>query len=229
MSNKVLVRAAHPDDEVLGCGGTIARHASDGDDVYCLILGEGVTSRYNSRQDAGKDELKKLKLDAEKAAGILGIKEVVFRDFPDNRFDTVPLLDIIKAIESVKREVKPDIVYTHHQGDLNIDHQITFRAVLTACRPLKGETVKEIYSFEAPSSTEWNTPDAASYFMPDVFVDIAGTFDKKIAALKVYDTESREYPHPRSPRALEIIARRRGVNVGRELVEAFRLIRWLRL
>jgi LmbE family N-acetylglucosaminyl deacetylase len=229
MSHKILIVAAHPDDEVLGCGGTITKHVKKGDEVSCLILGEGITSRYGSRKEAGKDELKKLKQEAEKAAGILGIKETYFRDFPDNRFDTVPLLEIIKAVETVKRKVKPEIIYTHHRGDLNIDHQITFQAVLTACRPVKDETVSEIYSFEVPSSTEWAAPDTATSFRPDVFVDVTGTFSRKIEALKAYRTESRDYPHPRSAEALEIIARRWGLMVGRELVEAFQLVRWLKL
>ena len=228
MTKRILVVAAHPDDEVLGCGGTIAKHANQGDEVYCLILGEGITSRYSQPREATEEELKQLKSEAEQAANILGIKKVFFRDFPDNRFDTVPLLEIVKAIEEVKDEVKPDIIYTHHQGDLNIDHQITFKAALTACRPLKGESVKEIYSFEIPSSTEWNSPDAGTYFIPNVFVDISVNFDKKIEALKAYKGESREYPHPRSPRAVELIARRWGVSVGRELVEAFRLVRWIK-
>jgi LmbE family N-acetylglucosaminyl deacetylase len=227
--NRILVIAAHPDDEVLGCGGTIAKHVQRRDEVSCLVLGEGITSRYGSREAAGKNGLKKLKQDAEKAAGILGIKETFFRDFPDNRFDTAPLLEIIKAVEAVKKEVKPDIIYTHHRGDLNIDHRITFQAVLTACRPVKDETVSEIYSFEIPSSTEWAAPDAASYFMPDVFVDITATFRRKVEALKAYGTESRKYPHPRSPEAMEIIARRWGLTVGRELVEVFKLVRWLKL
>lgn len=228
MMKKVLIIAAHPDDEVLGCGGTIAKHAQHGDEVYSLILGEGITSRHSQRGRAITEELEHLKLAAEQAAKILGIKKVFFKDFPDNRFDTIPLLEIVKAIEEVKGEVKPDIIYTHHQGDLNIDHQITFKAALTACRPLKGESVKEIYSFEIPSSTEWNSPDAGTYFIPNVFVDITETFDKKIEALRAYKGESRDYPHPRSPRAVELIARRWGVSVGRELVEAFRLVRWIK-
>jgi len=227
MTQRILIIGAHPDDEVLGCGGTIARHALQGDEVYCLMLGEGVTSRYHQRGQAKKEELKQLKLEAEQAANILGIKKVFFRNFPDNRLDTVPLLDIVKAIEEVKGEVKPNAVYTHHQGDLNIDHQITFRAVLTACRPVKNETAKEIYCFEVPSSTEWNSGDAQNYFMPNVFVDVTETFDKKIEALNAYRIESREYPHPRSPQALEIIARRWGISIGRELVEAFKLVRWI--
>ena len=224
---RILIVAAHPDDEVLGCGGTIARHTLHGDEVYCLILGEGIRARYR-RQAEAKKELKQLKLDAQKAAGILGIKRISFRDFHDNRFDTIPLLDIVRAVEEGKEEVRPEVVYTHHEGDLNIDHQITLRAVLTACRPLAGETVKEIYSFEVPSSTGWSSPEAQSYFMPNVFVDIAETFDKKIEALKAYKSEIREYPHPRSPEALRAIAMRWGSTVGREAAEAFELIRAIR-
>ena len=227
MNRKILLIAAHPDDEVLGCGGTIAKHVMQGDEVYCLILGEGVTSRYSQREEA-EVELKQLKSEAEEAAKILGIKEVFFRDFPDNRFDAVPLLTIVKAVEEVKEEIKPSIIYTHHHGDLNIDHQITFQAVLTACRPVKDEIVREIYSFEVPSSTEWNSPPANNYFMPTVFVDISQTFDKKIAALKAYQGEIREYPHPRSPEALRAIAMRWGSAVGCQAAEAFELIRLIR-
>lgn len=227
MNRKILLIAAHPDDEVLGCGGTIAKHVMQGDEVYCLILGEGVTSRYSQREEA-EVELKQLKSEAEEAAKILGIKEVFFRDFPDNRFDAVPLLTIVKAVEEVKEEIKPSIIYTHHHGDLNIDHQITFQAVLTACRPVKDEIVREIYSFEVPSSTEWNSPHANNYFMPTVFVDISQTFDKKIAALKAYQGEIREYPHPRSPEALRAIAMRWGSAVGCQAAEAFELIRLIR-
>ncbi len=225
---KLLIVAAHPDDEVLGCGGTIARLTKEGHEVYCLFLGEGVTSRHIQRDTVVEDELKQLKLEAEQAAKILGIKKVLFMDFPDNRFDTVPLLTIVKAIEEVKGEIKPDVVYTHHQGDLNIDHQITFKAVLIACRPIKGETVREIYSFEVLSSTEWSSPHAQDYFMPNVFVDITETFDKKIEAFKTYREEIQKYPHPRSPEALRAIALRWGSTVGCEAAEAFELIRAIR-
>ena len=223
---KILVVAAHPDDEVLGCGGTIAKSVQNGDEVYCLIMGEGVSSRYEHRELAKKEELKALKAEAQKAAEILGIKKVFFKDFPDNRFDTVPLLEIIKAIREVKEKIKPDFIYTHYQGDLNIDHRITFEAVLTACRPLVGETVQCIYSFEVPSATEWNAPD--KQFTPNVFVDISDTFNKKIEALKAYKSEIRKYPHPRSPKSLEIIGKRWGLVVGGGLVEPFILIRWIK-
>lgn len=226
--SSILIVVAHPDDEVLGCDGTIAKHALQACDIRCLILGEGITSRYTQQEKVIEKELRHLKLEAQQSAEILGIKELFFKNFPDNRFDTVPLLTIVKAVEEVKEQIKPDVVYTHHQGDLNIDHQMTFKAVLTACRPTKDETVKEIYSFEVPSSTEWNSPNMRNYFMPNVFVDINKTFDKKIEALKAYRSEIREYPHPRSPEAVRAIAMRWGSIVGCEAAEAFELIRSIR-
>jgi len=225
---KILIIAAHPDDEVLGCGGTTAKHALQGDELYCLILGKGIASRYNQLENRGKEQMKQLKSDAAEAAKILGIRNIFFKNFPDNRFDTVPLLEVVKSIETIKEKIKPDIVYTHNQGDLNIDHQITSKAVLTACRPMKNESVKEIYAFETPSSTEWNFPDAGTYFIPNVFTDISETLDKKIDALRAYKSEIREYPHPRSPEALERIAQRWGVIVGIKFAEAFRLVRWIK-
>jgi len=223
-SKKILIIAAHPDDEVLGCGGTIAKYAKDNNKIYCLFLGQGKASRYK-----GKSSLKKeqaiLKKEAQKASQILGISQIFFEDFPDQQYDTIPLLKIIKSIEKMKKRIKPDIIFTHHQGDLNLDHQITFKAVLTACRPLKNETVKKLYSFEIPSSTEWSVPKRKSYFVPNVFVDISDTFNKKIEALKAYKSEIREYPHPRSLKGVEVIARHWGMTVGKELVEAFELVR----
>lgn len=224
---KVLIVAAHPDDEALGCGGATGRHVLEGDEVYCLILGEGIASRYD-KKDVPEKELKQLKSQAKRAAKILGIKKLVFKDFPDSRFDIIPLLDIVKAIEQVKKEFEPDIVYTHHQGDLNIDHRLTFSAVLTACRPLKNETVRTIYSFEVPSSTEWSSPDAPNYFIPNVFIDISKTIDRKVKALKAYRSEVREFPHPRSPQAVLAIATRWGSLAGCRAAEAFRLVRTIK-
>lgn len=221
---KVLVIAAHPDDEVLGCGGTIAKHVQDGDNVSILILGEGITSRGEKKAEKIKKKIKELKENAKKAASILGVKKIFTFDFPDNRFDTVPLLDIIKVIEDVKKAANPEIVYTHHAGDLNIDHQITLKSVLTAFRPIKGEKTRKILSFEVPSSTEWGAPGAGN-FIPNLFVDISKTIDKKIEALRAYKSELREYPHPRSPKALKIIAGRWGSSVGLEFAEAFVVVR----
>ena len=226
MRRKVLVVAAHPDDEVIGCGGTISIFASEGCEVYTLILGEGITSRDASRDRHKREEdIRMLKKQAEDANKILGVKKIYTFDFPDNRFDTVSLLDIIKTIEKIKCDVKPDIVFTHHQGDLNIDHQITFRSVMTACRPTKDERVKEIYSFEIPSSTEWNAPSSLTYFMPDYFVDVSKSIKAKINALKEYKTELRDFPHPRSLKAVELNAKHWGVKMGFEVAEAFKTIR----
>ena len=227
--NTILVIAAHPDDEVLGCGGTVARFEAEGDKVYTLILGEGITARDASSDQHKREEgIRGLKKQAEAANKILGVKKVYTFDFPDNRFDTIPLLDIIKTIEKIKEDVKPDIVFTHHYGDLNIDHQITFKAVMTAFRPTKDESVKEIYSFEIPSSTEWNAPSSLTYFMPDYFVDISKTIKLKVRAMKEYKCEIREYPHPRSIESIEIKAKQRGIQVGLEAAEAFEVIRLIK-
>ena len=222
----ILVVAAHPDDEVLGCGGTIARLTSEGSNVYTLILGEGITSRDKERdRTKRKNEIAELRKQTEDANKILGVNKVYTYDFPDNRFDTVPLLDIIKTIEETKDGIKPDIVFTHHLGDLNIDHQITFKAVMAACRPTKDESVKEIYSFEIPSSTEWNAPSPLTYFIPDYFVNISKFLETKIKALKEYETELRDFPHPRSLKAVELSAQQWGVKMGFGAAEAFKTVR----
>ena len=222
----ILVIAAHPDDEVLGCGGTIARLTSEGSNVYTLILGEGVTSRDRKRDLAKREnEIAELKKQAENANRILGVKKVYTFDFPDNRFDSVPLLDIIKTIEKIKEDIKPDIVFTHHHGDLNIDHQITFKAVMTAFRPTKDQSVREIYSFEIPSSTEWNAPSSLTYFMPDYFVNVNKSLGIKINALNEYITELRDFPHPRSVKAVELNAKYWGVKMGFKAAEAFKTVR----
>jgi len=159
----------------------------------------------------------------------LNVSDVYIYDYPDNRFDTVALIDIIKTIEKVKEEVKPDIIYTHHYGDLNIDHRITFDAVMTAARPVQGESVKEIYSFEIPSSTEWYFSSTKNYFMPNVFMDISETIEKKLQALKEYKSEVRQFPHPRSPEAIKSIAKKWGSNSGLKYAEAFCLVRLIKI
>jgi len=222
----ILIVAAHPDDEVLGCGGTIARLIKEGFEVYTLILGEGITSRDDMRdRKRREEEITELKGEAKEANKILGVKEVFFYDFPDNRFDTVPFLDIVKVIEKVENSINPEIIFTHYEMDLNIDHQITYRAVITATRPLKEETVKEIYSFEIPSSTEWRYP---LNFSPDVFFDISTTIDIKIRALGKYKTELKKYPHSRSLEGVKLIAKNWGIKVGLEYVEAFKVVRILK-
>ena len=183
-NHRILVVAAHPDDEILGCGGTTARLVKNGFSVSTLILGEGVTSRDEDRRvSLRKIELTRLKRQALAANKKVGVERVIFCDLPDNRFDTIPLLDIIKKVEKVKNKIRPSIIFTHCRNDLNIDHKIAYRSVITAARPMKDETVKTIYSFESASSTEWSYPLS---FSPNVFFDISGTINKKIEALRIY-------------------------------------------
>jgi len=222
----VLIVAAHPDDEVLGCFGTVAKMIKDGYKAYTLILGEGKTSRDDKRdKEAKQDEIDTLQKEILLANNTIGIEDVFIYDFPDNRFDSVELLDIIKVIDKIKQQIKPDIIFTHYEKDLNIDHQITYKAVITATRPLEGESVKEIYSFEILSSTEWNYPLS---FSPDTFFDISNTIESKKIAMGRYDSELREYPHPRSIEGIDINAKYWGMRVGLKYAEAFKVIRYIR-
>jgi LmbE family N-acetylglucosaminyl deacetylase len=224
----VLVIAAHPDDEVLGCGGTVARLAKEGHSVHILILGEGVTSRFADRQEADPVVLQTLHSTSVEVAQMLGAKDVQLKGLPDNRFDTVPLLDVVKLIEEGVQRVSPKVVFTQHGGDLNIDHEITFRATLTATRPLQGCPVKTVYSYEVASSTEWALNQFAPPFHPNVFVDIDQTQETKIQAMQAYESEARTFPHPRSPEALRAAALRWGSVAGLKAAEAFELVRDVR-
>lgn len=223
MNKKILIVAAHPDDEVLGCFGTVARLIQEGYEAFTLILGEGKTSRDETRVVTNKkDEIAILKGEIHQANDLIGVKKVFIEHFPDNRFDSIDLLDIIKVISKVKEEIKPDIIFTHFENDLNIDHQITYKAVITATRPMENETVKEIYSFEILSSTEWNYPIS---FAPDTYFDISKTIDLKIDAMKSYGSELCTYPHPRSIEGIELNAKFQGMRVGKKYVEVFKTVR----
>lgn len=228
MPGSILVVAAHPDDEVLGCGSTIARLAQEGHHVYIAVLGEGITSRYSQPHEADPSALESLRTQAHQAAEILGAKELFMHSLPDNRFDTVPLLDVVKIIEDLVGKLSPEVVYTHHNSDLNIDHVTVHRAVLTATRPVPGQPVRDVYAFEIASSTEWAFHSFEPAFKPNVFMDCSATIDTKICALEKYTGEVRAFPHPRSPEALRATARRWGSVVGVEYAEAFELIRSVR-
>lgn len=223
MSKKILIVAAHPDDEVLGCFGTVSKLIKEGYEAYTLILGEGKTSRLDTRKiEENKEQLEILNDEIKKANDIIGIKKCFVYDFPDNRFDSVDLLDIIKVISKIKEEIKPNIIFTHYENDLNIDHKITYQAVITATRPLENESVKEIYSFEILSSTEWQYPIS---FSPDVFFDIQDTIELKLNAMQCYKSELCLYPHPRSLEGIELNAKYNGMRVGKNYVEAFKSVR----
>ena len=221
MNKTILVIAAHSDDEALGCSGVIARHVTEGDNVHLLFMTDGVASRSGRRDD------EKRLTSAQDAAQILEVSSFTNLNFPDNRMDSIPLLDIVKEVENKITELQPEIIYTHHIGDLNIDHQITHKAVITACRPQPDFCVKEIYAFEVLSSTEWNTPGVA-VFSPNVFIDITDYIDIKKQVLEVYSEEMHQPPHSRSiDNALRLNALR-GNSVGVDYAEAFELIRMSR-
>ena len=222
----ILVVAAHPDDEVLGCGGSIAKWTASGNIVHILIMAEGATSRSSIRDRKVKsEELSLLEKSANSAGKILGVASVKLLDFPDNRMDSLDRLDIIKAIEEEIKRLKPHTVVTHHCGDVNIDHRITHEAVVTACRPQPGYSVRLLLAFEVMSSTEWQPPGSNFVFQPNWFEDVVKTFDFKIKALGCYQSEMREWPHPRSLNNIKNLAQYRGSMVGCEFAEGFMLLR----
>ncbi len=226
MNGSVLIVAAHPDDEVLGCGGTIATLAKRGSVVHVAFLADGVFSRPGD-SDAQQSELASRRAAARKASATLGVTSVSFGDLPDNRMDTVALLSIAQAVEALVAQHRPQMILTHHAGDLNIDHRRTHEAVATACRPQSGHVVRTILAFEVASSTEWQLPGSAPAFVPNWFVDISGTLELKLSALDAYAAELRGWPHPRCRQAVEHLARWRGATVGAHAAEAFMLGRRL--
>jgi N-acetylglucosamine malate deacetylase 1 len=220
MSECALAVVAHPDDEVLGAGGTLARFAATGHEVHIVFLTDGVGARGDD-----KAAVQRRADAARKAAALLGANEPTFLGFPDNRLDKIDLIEITQAIEKLISTIKPRTIYTHHAGDLNIDHVICHRSVLTACRPMPGSTVRRIYAMEVPSSTEWASPDPSNAFAPSRFVDISAVRETKRAALEAYAEEMRPFPHPRSFEAIEALAKWRGATAGLAAAEAFMVVR----
>lgn len=227
-NKRILVVVAHPDDELLGVGATMHKLIHQNNcTVRSLILGEGLTSRSEKRNRGHWEE--QLEIHRENiysAQRAIGYESVGIYNFPDNRFDSVDLLDIIKVIEMEKNNFQPEIIFTHHGGDVNIDHQRTFESVITACRPMENEMVKSIITFETPSGTEWRASSDPKHFIPNLFIEISeDDVNAKISGMEKYEFEKRTYPHPRSPEALKILAQRWGVVVGKRFAEAFQIIR----
>ncbi|WP_432222933.1 PIG-L deacetylase family protein [Flavobacterium sp. TMP13] len=227
-NKKILIVVAHPDDELLGLGATMNKLVNEYNvKTHVIILGEGITSRSDSRDlIKWEEQLLTHKMNIDNARKAIGYHSVKAYDFPDNRFDSVALLDIVKVIEKEKESFIPDIIFTHHGGDLNIDHQRTFEAVMTACRPMSHETVKTIITFETPSGTEWRANTDPRHFLPNFFIAVSSdNLEAKIKGMESYEFESRTFPHPRSPEALRIQAQRWGIAVGMSYVEAFNIVR----
>ncbi len=223
MSKIILVVAAHTDDEAMGCGGTIARHVAEGDQVHLLFMTDGVGSR-----EVVAEEVAERSSAAQQAAEILGVSSFTNLSFPDNCMDSIALLYIVKEVEVVISKIAPEIIYTHHIGDLNVDHQVTHKAVMTACRPQPGFSVKSIYAFEVISSTEWQTLSVAP-FLPNVFIDITDYLAIKMRAAGAYHEEMREVPHTRNLQHIELLAKHRGYSVGIHAAEAFMLVREIKV
>ena len=223
MTREIAAIFAHPDDEVLGAGATLARLADEGAEVRILILATGLESRGK----ADPATIQSLREQGRAAAEILGAAAIEFADFPDNRMDTVALHDIIRRVEAFAETFDadgPETIFTHHGGDLNIDHRLTHQAVLTAFRPLPGTGSREIVASEVNSSTEWAAPPLAP-FVPTVFVDVTATVRRKADALAAYEGELRDWPHPRSVEGVHALARTRGMQCGSDAAEAFALVR----
>lgn len=226
---KILVIAPHADDEVLGCGGTIKKHAQEGDDVYLCIVTKGYTPDWT------EEFLKNRKKEIGASAKVLGIKEVFFLDFPAVKLDTVPQKDINDKITKCVYEVMPEILYIPHGGDLNKDHQIVFESSLVAARTKPDSCVKKIFSYETLSETEWGHNKIVvgkdifnkntDVFLPNVYVDISETLKDKLKAMECYKSELKDFPHPRSLKGITVLAEKRGMEAGLLNAEAFMVVK----
>lgn len=216
---RVLVIAPHPDDEVLGCGGTIVKHVSRGDEVYLCIVTKAYPPEWS------EDEIKSRKEEVLRVNEILGIRKTRFLDFPTVKLDTVPQKELDEAITRVANEVQPEVVYIPHRGDVNKDHRLVFEAAMVAVKPKLGSAIKQVLSYETLSETEWAAPFVENAFVPNVYVDISDTLEVKLKAMSEYRLELKEFPHPRSLEAISALAKIRGASVGVKAAEAFMLVR----
>lgn len=221
---KLLVIAAHPDDEVLGAGGAVAKIAAQGVECHLLIVTDGSSAQYRD-SDHLQEIIDTKKVETKNCADILGFKTIYYGEQPDMRLDKTPHIVINKVIEKVIDKIQPDTVFTHFWGDLNRDHQEVYKSTLVAVRPVMGQVVKELYCYRVPSSTEWSPNKADTMFMPNYFVDIEKFTEQKYKAFACYTTELRDYPHPRSVQYLREIDKAAGLRVGLSAAEEFVLLR----
>lgn len=215
----VLIVAPHSDDEVLGCGGVMARHAAGGDDVHVLVVTRGTPEMYPPEQE----EQTRQELHA--AHAILGVSSVHFLDFPAPKLDTIPGHQLADAIGRIIRSLYPSIIYLPHRGDIHSDHRAVYQATLVAARPINDCPVRKLLCYETLSETEWAAPFGDDAFIPTVFVDITDYLDQKLKAMTCYHSELKQPPHPRSLQAIEVLAKMRGATVSLPAVEAFMLVR----
>ncbi len=219
----VLVIAPHPDDEVLGCGGTIVKHVSEGDEVYLCIVTKAYPPEWS------ENEIRERRDEVLKVSKILGIKKTCFLDLPTVKLDTIPQKELNDLIGQVVNQVQPGIVYIPHRGDANRDHRLVFEAAMVATRPKPGATVSKVLCYEALSETEWVAPFVQNVFMPNVYADISAVLEIKLKAMSEYRLELKEFPHPRSVETLTALAQMRGAAVGVTAAEAFMLVREIRI
>ena len=224
-NERILVIAAHPDDEVLGLGGTIAKYTVQGAEVAVLIITDGSTSQYRDDPKL-QDILNAKKLETANCAAVLGVKHIFYGGLLDMKLDVTPHIEINQVIEKVIDNFQPNIVFTHFFGDINKDHQRVSESTLVACRPTAEQCVKKVFLYSVPSSTEWNIQVTSTVFTPNWYVDISGEFaEKKYKAMECYKTELREFPHPRSIQYLRIADMAEGNRIGLLAAESFILVR----
>lgn len=216
---RILIIAPHPDDEVLGCGGTIKKHSQKGDEVYLCIVTKGYTP------DWSQEYMDKVERGLEESSKILGIKDTFFLGFPTAKLDTVPQKELNDSISKCLDKVKPEVLYIPFDGDASADHRLTFEAVMVAARPLLKSKIKKILCYEVLSETDFALSFSEKPFLPNVYIDIFDTLDEKLKAMSCYKTELKNFPHPRSLEGIKILAEKRGGEVGIRSAEAFKLIR----
>ena len=216
---KVLMISAHPDDEVIGAGGTIARHVDHGDEVYWCVVTQAYSPPWS------KEYLETARQQVYDVKKVLGIQEVFFCGFPTVKLNTIPYMEISSALQGIVDKVRPEVVYTTPGNDINLDHRIVYECTLVATRPLPGNSIQRLLSYEIGAGSRQGLISGDGGSVPNVFVDISGYMEKKLEAMLCYESELQEYPHPRSLKGLRIVAEERGLGMGLEAAEAFRLVR----